>query len=217
MQLTKFTHSCVRIDDDHDRRLVIDPGVYSEVAEALEGIDAVLLTHQHPDHVDAGALAGAATNNPDLRIWGPRDVIDQLAKVEALDARLTAIGPGESFIAGGLQVRTYGGQHALIHSSIPIVANVGYLVGEAVYDPGDSFTVPTAAVHTVLVPVHAPWSKVSEVIDFTVAVRADRAFGVHDSLLTEIGRTMVEGHVSRIGAEFGVRFAHLTPRETVDL
>ena len=30
MQLTKFTHSCVRLDDG-DRRLVIDPGVFSEV------------------------------------------------------------------------------------------------------------------------------------------------------------------------------------------
>jgi L-ascorbate metabolism protein UlaG (beta-lactamase superfamily) len=217
MQLTKFTHSCVLISDDSDRRLVIDPGVFSEAAEALQGIDAVLLTHQHPDHVDAAALVTAAAANADLRIWGPRDIIDSLAGEAALDGRLTAVGPGETFTAGGLPVRTFGGQHALIHSSIPVVANVGYLVGDAVYHPGDSFVVPTASVELVLVPTHAPWSKTAEVIDFTVAVRAPHAVGIHDSLLTDIGRTMVEGHVGRISGEHGTHYRHLGPRESIEL
>jgi L-ascorbate metabolism protein UlaG (beta-lactamase superfamily) len=217
MQLTKYTHSCVRITDDSDRRLVIDPGVFSEVEEALEGIDAVLITHQHPDHIDTGKLVAAAQANPDLKIWGPADLLGELAKLEALADRLTVVGPGQSFTAGGLQVRTFGGQHALIHSSIPVVSNVAYLVADAVYHPGDSFTVPTAGVEALLVPIHAPWSKVSEVIDFTVSVRAPRAFPLHDSLLTDIGRNMVEGHVTRIGAEHGSTFEHLNAGQVVEL
>src|ERR1700759_1667338 len=122
MLLTKFTHSCVRITDD-DRALVIDPGMFSEVETALADVSAVLITHEHADHVDADRLAAAAQQNADLRVWAPKSVGDQLAGKPGLADRLTAVGPGEEFTAGGFPVRTFGGQHALIHSSIPVVSN----------------------------------------------------------------------------------------------
>ena len=101
-------------------------------------------------------------------------------------------------------MRTFGGQHALIHAQIPVVANVGYLVDSNVFHPGDSFVVPDGIqVKTLLVPIHAPWSKVSEVVDFVVSVRAPRAFPVHDGLLNELGRGAVEAHVARIGSRYG--------------
>jgi L-ascorbate metabolism protein UlaG (beta-lactamase superfamily) len=217
MKLTKFTHACVRLEDG-DRRLVIDPGVFSEVDDALDGVDAVLITHQHPDHIDIEALTSAATKNEDLKVWGPRDIIDQLAKVPALDGKLTAVGPGESFIAGDLQVRTYGGQHALIHSSVPVVSNVGYLVGDAVYHPGDSYVVPNAMVEALLVPSNAPWAKVSETYDFVISVRAPKAFQIHDAALSEVGKKLYEGHLHRVGELYGTTtFRHLAPKESVDL
>ena len=97
------------------------------------------------------------------------------------------VEPGEEFDAGGFQVRAYGGQHALIHPAVPVVSNLGYLI-EGVYHPGDSFSVPTAEVRTLLLPTNAPWSKASEVIDFAIAVRAPRAHQVHDSLVTDVRR-----------------------------
>ncbi|HEX8092930.1 MBL fold metallo-hydrolase [Jatrophihabitans sp.] len=217
MELTKFGHACVRISDG-DRRLAIDPGMFSEVAEALTDIDAVLITHEHPDHLDVDKLAAAAARNPDLRVWGPQSIVDQLAGNQALGERLTAVGPGQSFVAGGLQVRTYGGQHALIHSSIPVIANVGYLVGDAVYHPGDSYIVPNASVEALLVPVNAPWAKVAETVDFTISVRAPRAFQIHDGLLNDAGFGLYEGQLARVGQLYGVtRFQHLASGESVDL
>jgi L-ascorbate metabolism protein UlaG (beta-lactamase superfamily) len=217
MELTKFGHACVRISDG-DRRLAIDPGTYSEVAEALTDIDAVLITHEHPDHLDVEKLAAAATQNPALKVWAPRSVADQLAGNQALSDRVTAVGPGQSFVAGGLQVRTYGGQHALIHSSIPVIANVGYLVGDAVYHPGDSYVVPNAEVEALLVPVNAPWAKVAETVDFTISVRAPRAFQIHDGLLNDAGRGLYEGHLTRVGELYGVtRFTHLDAGHSVSL
>jgi len=217
MELTKFGHACIRISDG-DRRLVIDPGVLTDVPQALADIDAVLITHEHADHVDVDKLATAAGQNQALRIWAPQSVADQLAGNAALADRVSAVGPGQSFIAGGLQVRTYGGQHALIHSSIPVISNVGYLVGDAVYHPGDSYVVPNAIVEAVLVPINAPWSKLAEAMDFTVSVRASRAFQVHDGLLNDVGRGFYESQLARIGELYGTtRFQHLDAGESVTL
>lgn len=213
MELTKFTHSCVRLDDG-PHSVVIDPGVFSEVEDALDGASAVLITHEHPDHVDVDKVRTAAQRDPSLCIWAPAPVTEAL---DDLGEQVVVVGPGESFEAGGFAVRTFGGQHALIHPLIPMVANVGYLVDGAVYHPGDSFVVPDAAVQTLLLPTAAPWSKASEMIDFAVSVRAPRAFQIHDSIVTPAFAGIVEGHLQRIAGPFGVEFTHLDPKQTVSV
>ena len=130
---------------------------------------------------------------------------------------MTVVEPGEEFEAAGFGVRTYGGQHALIHGSVPVVANLGYLIDDAVYHPGDSFTVPDVVVGTVLVPIHAPWSRVGEVLDFIIAVRARRGYQIHDGLLNDNGKAVVYPHVRRICEEYGTEFRALETGETVDL
>lgn len=216
MLLTKFTHSCVRITDD-DRAVVIDPGVFSEVETALADVSAVLITHEHPDHVDADRLAAAALANDDLRVWAPKSVADQLAGKPELADRLTAVGPGEEFTAGGFPIRTFGGQHALIHSSVPVVSNVCYLVEGTVYHPGDSYVVPPLAVEMALIPINAPWAKIAETMDFAVAVRAPRAVGIHDALLSDAGRSLYGSQVRRIGLEYETAYQPLLPGESREL
>ena len=213
MKLTKLGHSCVRLERD-GRTLLFDPGVFSDAAAALDGVDAVLITHEHPDHIDADAVRAAAAGNPDLRIWAPAGVAESLAD---LGQQITAAEPDSTFEAAGFAVRTFGGQHAVIHASIPVVANVTYLVDDAVYHPGDSFTVPPVDVQVALVPIHAPWSKVAEVVDFAIAVRAPRSFQIHDGLLNDTGRGMVEGMVTRLSAPFGSSFEHLDVGRSVEL
>ncbi|MCL2781134.1 MAG: MBL fold metallo-hydrolase [Actinomycetia bacterium] len=209
MRMTKFEHACVRLED-HDRTLVLDPGGFSDAAGALSGADAVLITHEHADHIDAVALRAAAAANPALAVYAPAVVAASFA-----DLAVTVMAAGEEFDAAGFHVETFGGQHALIHPSIPVVANIGCLIDASLYHPGDSFTVPARPVGTLLVPIHAPWSKVAEVIDFVVSVRAPQAFQIHDALLNDTGLGLVEGHVSRIGAEFGTAYRHLATGETV--
>jgi L-ascorbate metabolism protein UlaG (beta-lactamase superfamily) len=212
VQLTKYSHSCVRLEDG-DRALVLDPGVFSEVDAALDGADAVLVTHEHPDHVDAERLRAAAERDDQLRIWAPQPVAEMLGLAE----RVTVVTPGQALDVAGFGIRTFGGQHAIIHPTIPVVANVGYLIDEAVYHPGDSLIVPPLSVELLLAPISAPWSKVAEVIDFVVAVRAPRVVGIHDALLTDVGRQIVEGHVEHIGGEHGSRYVGLRALDTTQI
>lgn len=216
MKLTKFTHSCVRLEKD-SRVLVIDPGTYSEAAEALDGAHAVLVTHEHPDHVDVPAVLEALKTNSLLEVHAPAGVAAALAeKADGDSSRVHTVEAGAFFEAAGFPVQSFGGQHALIHPLIPVVANIGYLVDGNVFHPGDSFVVPDGMeVKTLLVPLHAPWSKVGEVVDFVVAVRAPQAYPIHDALLNELGRGLVEGHVGRIGKKYGTTYSSLAARESV--
>jgi L-ascorbate metabolism protein UlaG (beta-lactamase superfamily) len=213
MRLTKYTHACIRLEKG-DATLVIDPGVFSESATALDGADAVLITHEHPDHIDAPALIKAANANEALHIWAPAGVASTLAE---LGERVTTVNAGETFDAAGFGVRTFGGLHALIHPLVgTLVANVAYLVDDAVYHPGDSFTVPPVPVEVLLIPIHAPWSKIGEVIDFAAAVRAPRAFQIHDALLNETGSGMVDAMLTRTAATYGTTYKRLAAGETVE-
>lgn len=203
MQLTKFGHSCVRLTDG-DRTLVIDPGSFTDVTAALDGADAVLITHEHADHVDVDAVR--AFGGPK---WAPASVASAIGA--------TPVGARESFEAAGFAVETFGGQHAVIHPAIPYVANVGYLIDGRVYHPGDSFSVPSRPVETLLVPIHAPWSKLGEVVDFVIAVRAGQAHQIHDGLLNDTGLGMVEAHLARLSAPYATDFGHLSVGDSVSV
>jgi hypothetical protein len=49
---------------------------------------------------------------------------------------------GQELDLGGVGVRVAGRDHAVIHPDIPVVPNVGYLVGGRLFHPGDAFTPP---------------------------------------------------------------------------
>lgn len=212
MELIKHGHACVVLSEG-DRRLVIDPGAFSD-ASALEGAGAVLLTHEHFDHFEPERLRAALDADPALEVWTNSSVAGQL---EGLGGRVHVVGHGDTFTAAGFEVHVHGELHAVIHPDIPRIANIGFLVDGQVFHPGDAFTVPDEPVATLLLPVHAPWSKTAEVIDYVRAVDADQAYGVHDGLLNDTGLGFLTGILGENGPGTPTPYSRLTPGESAEI
>ncbi|MEV5705260.1 MBL fold metallo-hydrolase [Actinoallomurus sp. NPDC052274] len=212
MRLTKLGHACIRIEKD-GTTLVVDPGGLTGPG-ALDGADAVLITHEHFDHFDEGALRAALDASPGLRVWTNGATA---AKLEGLGGRVTAVGHGDAFDIDGIGVEVYGEWHAVIHPDIPRIGNVGFLVDGRVFHPGDAFTLPERPVDNLMVPISGPWQKAAEVVDYVRAVKPNRAFSVHDEVLSEIGKTVVNGLLGENGPGTGTAYDRLSPGDAVEL
>jgi L-ascorbate metabolism protein UlaG (beta-lactamase superfamily) len=212
MELIKHGHACVALADG-DRRLVIDPGMFTDVA-ALEGADAVLITHEHPDHFEPQRLRAALDADPALEVWTNKSVA---ARLEGLGDRVHVVGRGDAVTVAGFDVHVHGELHAEVHPDLPRIANIGFLVDGRVFHPGDALTVPDEPVGTLLLPMHAPWSRTADLIDYVRAVAADQAFGVHDGALNDIGLGMVSGLLGERGPGTPTPFSRLAPGDTAEL
>ncbi|MER5293021.1 MBL fold metallo-hydrolase [Streptomyces pharetrae] len=211
MKLTKKSHACVRLEKD-GRTLVLDPGGFTE-ADATAGADAILVTHEHPDHFDEGRLRACMEAAPAAEIWTLKSVAERISA--AFPGRVHTVGHGDTFTAAGFDVQVHGELHAVIHPDIPRITNVGYLIdGGKVFHPGDALTVPDHPVETLLLPVMAPWSKISEVIDYVREVRPRRAYDIHDALLTDLARPIYDRQIGALG---GSEHLRLTPGESADV
>ncbi|MGB2572149.1 MBL fold metallo-hydrolase [Micromonospora citrea] len=182
MRITKYTHACVRLERD-GRVLVVDPGTWSE-PRALAGADAVLVTHEHTDHVDVLRLVGLG-----VPVFAPEDAdLPALAPLP-----VTRVRAGQRFDAAGFTVTAVGGRHAVIHDDQPDCANLGYVIDGEVYHPGDALHLPQQPVRTLLLPAQGSWLKLTEAIGFARAVGAERAYPIHDAQLNERGMASVHG------------------------
>ena len=206
MRITKFGHACVRVEHD-GVAVVVDPGVFTE-AGALDGANAVLITHEHADHYLPDNLR--ATDAPVFTI----DAVAAKIREDAPDVaeRVTVVRPGEEFDAG-LPVRAVGELHAVIHPEMPRFFNSGYVLtagATKVYHPGDALTAPDEEVDLLCVPVSAPWLKTSEAIDFARAVKAPRNLAIHDRIYSEAGLGIVDGHMNAFLPDAGQEYVRLT-------
>jgi len=190
MRLTKFGHACIRVEHD-GRVLVIDPGVFTD-ADAVDGADAVLITHEHPDHYLADHL-----RRTDARVF-TIDAVAARIREDAPDVaeRVTVVAPGQDVVAA-LPVRAVGVLHAVIHPDLPRVHNSGYVVtagDTTLFHPGDALTPPDVPVDLLCVVVSAPWMKASEGVDFARLVGAPRNLAIHDRVYSEAGLGIVDRH-----------------------
>ena len=206
MQIIHFGQSCV-LAEVGSARLLLDPGIYSTRFEELSGLDAILVTHQHPDHLDVDRLPALLAANPEAQL-----VVDagSAAQLAAAGIGHRVVRPGERLELAGSTVEVIGGEHGVVHPDIPVVPNNGYLIdGGAMLHPGDSFDLPGCTVDVLLLPTVAPWFKLAEAVDYLRAVDPGLAIPIHQAMLArtekfyglfrELAPAGTEIHVAPLG------------------
>ena len=194
--------------------IIIDPGAFTTPLNDVTGVVAIVVTHEHADHWTPEQLRRILERNPDARIFGPGGVA---AAVIHHDLTVETVKNGDELQVGPFSLKFIGEKHAVIHESIPVIDNVAVLIDDSFYYAGDSFTLPHVPVDTLAAPIGAPWLKVSEAIDYVLAVAPRRAFPVHEAVLSQIGISINSERLEAATQQGGGEYLKLAAGQSLDL
>ncbi len=210
MKITKIGHCCLLIEAA-GKRILTDPGSYSRAQNEIEGIDIILITHEHADHLHLESLQIVLRHNPQARIFTNTSVGHILAEHNIEFSVLEDKGKVE---IDGLVVEGFGDDHAEIYNDFKLVQNTGFMINQRLFYPGDALYIPQVPVEILALPVVAPWLKIKEAIDYALQVKPKISFPVHDGMLK-----ITDGFYKvpeKILLEHGVGFKPLSLLETYD-
>jgi L-ascorbate metabolism protein UlaG (beta-lactamase superfamily) len=179
MRLTKFGHCCFLIEDQ-GVRILTDPGNFTSQQDKVINLDAVVISHEHADHVHVESLSRVMANNPQALIITNSAVKNLLADH---DFQIKVVEEGQNIRIKDMLIEAFGDKHAEIYSQLNIVQSTGYFFNNKFFLPGDSFNNPGKAVDVLGLPMAAPWLKISEVLDYAIEVKPRVVIPVHDGYL----------------------------------
>lgn len=181
MNITKLGHCCLLIKTKN-LTILTDPGAYSTGQNTLTGIDLILITHEHPDHLHAESLQAVLKNNPNAQVitnTGVGKVLDGLGiTYSVVEGRATST-------VQDVLIEAFDGKHGELFEEFGQVQNTGYFIDNKLFYPGDSFTNPEKAVDVLALPVAGPWVKIGDAIRYALEVKPRVAFPVHEGMLVE--------------------------------
>ncbi|KQV07651.1 MBL fold metallo-hydrolase [Leifsonia sp. Root112D2] len=212
MRLTKLEHAALVLEDS-GKKLFVDPGSFTTPITDSAGAVAVVITHEHADHWTPEQLGRIVSMNKGVPIYAPEGVA-----AAATDFDVTVVHAGDTVEAGPFTLTFFGEKHAVIHSSIPVVDNVGVLINDTLFYAGDAFTIPEGVeVDVLAVPASAPWLKAAEFIDYVLAVKPRRSFPTHEMVNSVAGNQMANGRIAWATEQNGGEFFPLVPGDTLDI
>jgi L-ascorbate metabolism protein UlaG (beta-lactamase superfamily) len=180
MKITHYGHACVLLETG-SARILIDPGTLSNGFEDLRDLSAVLITHNHDDHLDPERVATLLAENPGALVLSDPESASSLAEHGG-----RAVAAGDRFETDGASIEVFGGAHAAIFENFPGSANVSYLIdGGSFFHPGDSFDDPGVPIDVLGLATSGPWIKVGDTIEYVRSIRPRVALAIHEAVLAD--------------------------------
>ena len=211
MKVTKLEHATLVLEKD-GKTLIVDPGFYTRPMDGYQNVVAIVITHNHDDHVHEDQITRIVKENPDVAILGTKEVADRLSSFGA-----KPVYHGDFHEIGPFTAEFFGDLHIEIHRSIPLIQNCGVMINNTLYYPGDSYTQPDRKVKYLACPASAPWLKIGDVMDFVADVKPEHSFPTHNIHLSEQGHQMNNGRIKSVTEENGGTFNYYVPGETFEL
>ena len=205
MKITKYEHACWDVIVSNTR-IIIDPGEFSASLTDLANIAAVVVTHIHGDHLDHNLLARIVEQNPNIQIFGPQQVADELKQPVAVPEL------GKTYGIGSMTLEFFGKDHHLYEDT----DNIAVSINQTFFVPGDSYIKPSKPVKIAAVPVSAPWFRIDEGIANINEVQAHTVIPTHDALLSDIGKAIHYRILGEAAKNAGKAWKVLEPGETID-
>ncbi len=183
MEILKIGHACITVKTK-DVTFLVDPGKYSRGQLEVHGIDAILITHAHHDHIDPKTFPEVIKNNPDAEVYTNGTVGNVL---DELHIAWKPAHDGDHFKVKGVSVSVFSQNHHSIHRDIPTIENTGFLIDKTLFHPGDDYLVPPVKVAVLAAPFAAPWGTLGGSIDYVKEIGPKTCFPIHDGMLKTYG------------------------------
>jgi L-ascorbate metabolism protein UlaG (beta-lactamase superfamily) len=216
MRLTHLGHACLLVETG-GQRILIDPGVFSSGIVDVTGLNVILVTHQHADHVDLKRLPAVLEANPQARLYAEPQAA---AVMEEAGIAAEHTVSGEPLTFGLVQVMPVGERHALINEALPRIGNLGVVLsseGEpTLFHPGDAYDAEPGKIDILALPLNAPWAASRDTVAFAQRISPRVTVPIHDALLSDIGRGLYLSQVQGFGPK-GMEVRDLSDGAPVDL
>lgn len=170
MQIRKIGHCCLVIEVN-GKMIMTDPGGWTTEQVDERGLDLILITHEHGDHLHVESLKEVLQNNPNCKVITNSSVARILSE-QGIAAGILEDGELDF---EGINIFAKTCKHAEMYKSVTPVQNTGYMIGDELFYPGDAFLEIDRKVEILAAPITAPWSKISEVIDYILKVKPKKA------------------------------------------
>ncbi|PID33538.1 MBL fold metallo-hydrolase [Candidatus Saccharibacteria bacterium] len=203
LKITKFIHACFSVNLE-DQSLVVDPGVLTTDFVMPKNVIGVVITHQHADHIDQDLINDIVEQNPELTIY----TIDDVETGQPNQTKF--VSAGQTVEVGSFKLEFFGGAHRPIHEDWPICKNLGVMINDEIYYPGDSLTLPEKPVKILALPIAAPWLKTAEAMNFLMEIKPEKAFATHDAVLSPAGKKFVDNWINMAAEKVGSKYQTAT-------
>lgn len=208
MDITKFGHACLYLEKN-TTGIIVDPGNLTGEFSVPSGLEAILITHMHPDHVHSQNVKDIMSINPGAKVYGHISALQTLDGVVPA-SQLHSVVSGNKFDMGNFKVEFTGGQHAIIHPDIARIDNLGIMIDDGYFFyPGDALEVSSVPVKVLALPASAPWMKISETLDYLSEVHPENAIPVHDGILSEGGKSIIDNMLKSKAEAIGVDYQRI--------
>lgn len=211
MKITKYEHACLDVTEDNNR-LLIDPGEFTTSLDDFTNVTAVVVTHSHGDHLDKAKIESIVSQNPAVKIFCTEEVAEELKPTQTIVPEVD-----KSYEAKGLKLEFFGDKHIVIDPATPILQNIGVLVNETLYYPGDSFTPCPKPFKVLAIPASGPWLKINETMPLIEQSQCEIVFPTHNALLSEIGHATTNRWQTLFTERSGKQFKYLQPGESIEV